>query len=81
MATKLEIDNIGLPVQWGNASDVCYSPPVDVLLSMSVIEDIKAEIKRIACEEAAEDLKWAAGLSYSLKIIDKHISRKEWKNG
>lgn len=77
MAMKSEIDNVGLPVQWGNVIDVSYGSPVETLIGMSVIEDIKAEIKRIACEEATEDLKWAAGLIYSIKIIDKHISGKE----
>ena len=39
---------------------------------LRVIEDIKAEIKQVACEESA-DVCWSAGLRYSLKIIDKHI--------
>lgn len=51
--------------------------PCEYAISMSVIEDIKAEITRIAYEEATEDLKWAAGLIYSIKIINKHISGKE----
>ena len=41
------------------------------------VTDIKAEITRIAEEESVEDSKWTAGLRYSLKIIDKHISGKE----
>lgn len=45
--------------------------------ALSAIEDIKAEITRVVEEENAEDAKWAAGLRYSLKIIDKHISGKE----
>ena len=77
MAMKEETNNVGLPVQWGNVIDVSYGFPVETLIGMSVIEDIKAEIKRIACEEAAEDRRWAAGLIYSLKIINKHISGKE----
>ena len=50
---------------------------------MSVIEDIKAEIVKTVCEESNQcdadsgDLKWCAGLGYSLKIIDKHINGKE----
>ena len=77
MVMKSEIDNVGLPVQWGNVIDVSYGSPVETMLGMSVIEDIKAEITRIAEEESVEDSKWTAGLRYSLKIIDKHISGKE----
>ena len=46
-------------------------------IPMSVIKDIRAEIGRVAGEENVEDTKWAAGLRYSLKIIDKFISGKE----
>ena len=48
-------------------------------ISMSVIEDIKAEIEKTVCEELNHCdvdlgfLKWCAGLKYSLEIIDKHI--------
>lgn len=45
--------------------------------ALSVIEDIKAEIAQVVEREKAEDAKWALGLRYSLKIIDKHISGKE----
>ena len=37
------------------------------------VEDIKQEIVDTVCEESNEgELKWCAGLGYSLKIIDKH---------
>ena len=48
------------------------APTVDAV-PMSVIEDIKQEIVDTVCEESNEgELKWCAGLGYSLKIIDKH---------
>lgn len=46
-------------------------------IPFSVIEDIKAEIAQVVEREKVEDAKWALGLRYSLKIIDKHINGKE----
>ena len=40
------------------------------------LEDITAEIQQVV-EEEADDERWSRGLHYALKIIDKHISRKE----
>lgn len=42
------------------------------------LEDITKDIEQTAIEEQTEDSKWALGLRYSLKIIDKH-TRKENK--
>ena len=36
------------------------------------LDDLKAEIKQIADEEQKHDIKWAAGLRYAVKIIDKY---------
>ena len=41
----------------------------------SVIEDIKEEIEQTVIEEADEE-KWARGLHYALKIIDKHCGKE-----
>ena len=34
------------------------------------------EIKEVVNEEKEEDIKWASGLQYSLKIIKKHIGER-----
>ena len=50
------------------------------VVPMSVIEDIKADILKTVseeknhCEGDVVFLNWCAGLKYSLKIIDKHLS-------
>lgn len=52
-------------------------PVAEDSIPISVIENIKAEIKQVVEEEKDESYMWALGLRYSLKIIDKHISGKE----
>lgn len=46
-------------------------------IPMSVLEDIKAEIKQVSdkelTEEAFDSKWWGKGLRYALRIIDKHI--------
>lgn len=42
------------------------------------LNEIKAEIKQTADEEQKYDKKWAIGLRYAIKIIDKYV--KEQKN-
>ena len=37
-----------------------------------VLDKIRAEIAQIADEEQENDKKWAIGLRYAIKIIDKH---------
>ena len=46
-------------------------------IPLSVIEDIKAEIVQIADEEQKHDEKWAIGLRYAVKIIDKYKAESE----
>jgi len=42
-----------------------------------VLDKIRAEIEQVVAEESKEDLKWALGLKYSIKIIDKYrLNRK-----
>ena len=43
-------------------------------------DDLKAEIKQIADEEQKHDEKWAIGLRYAVKIIDKYNVESEKKN-
>lgn len=38
-----------------------------------VLEQIRAEIEQTADEEQKHDEKWAIGLRYAVKIIDKHM--------
>lgn len=40
---------------------------------ISVLEDIKAEIRQTVDENTELDARWSAGLNYSLYIIGKHI--------
>ncbi len=42
-------------------------------LPISALDKIRAEIEQIADEEQKYDEKWAIGLEYAVKIIDKHI--------
>ena len=44
---------------------------VDAVGNGIPLDDIKAEIEKVVCEEA-DDARWARGLHYSLIIIDKH---------
>lgn len=37
-----------------------------------ILDKIRAEIEEIVKTEANQDKKWASGLRYSLKIIDKY---------
>ena len=41
-------------------------------VSRSVLEQIRAEIEQTADEEQKHDGKWALGLRYAVKIIDKY---------
>lgn len=43
---------------------------------MTAIEKSKAEIKQIADEEQKHDEKWAIGLRYAVKIIDKYAEQE-----
>lgn len=45
--------------------------------ALDVIEDIKAEIEQIADEEQKHDEKWAIGLRYAVKIINKYKTGSE----
>lgn len=42
-----------------------------------VLDKIKAEIEQIADEEQKHDEKWAIGLRYAVKIIDKYKAESE----
>ena len=50
--------------------------------AISELENIRAEIIQVANEEKIHDEKWALGLRYAVKIIDKSIAKlkgdKEW---
>ena len=45
-----------------------------VIKSLEAWEKVREEINKIYIEEAEHDKRWAKGLKYSLKIIDKHLA-------
>lgn len=50
------------------------------MCKIDVLDKIRAEIEQIADEEQKHDKKWAIGLRYAVKIIDKYTGRKERMN-
>ena len=51
------------------------APTVDAV-PMSVIKNIRADIRQIVDEETEHDETWARGLHYALCIIDKHCGKE-----
>lgn len=47
---------------------------------MNVLNKIRAEIEQIADEERKYDEKWAIGLRYAVKIIDKYKAESEGRD-
>lgn len=43
---------------------------------MTTLEKVRKEIVQIADEEQKHDKKWAIGLRYAVKIIDKYIEQE-----
>jgi len=52
---------------------------IKVLEQEPVLDKIRAEIEQVAEEESKIDKKWAQGLKYTLKIIDKYKAESEDK--
>lgn len=50
---------------------------IDTLEQESILDKIKAEIEKTADEEQKYDKKWAVGLRYAVKIIDKYETESE----
>ena len=44
---------------------------------VAMLDKIRAEIIQVVAEETKEDPKWASGLKYSIKIIDKLAAGSE----
>lgn len=42
-----------------------------------ILDKIRAEIEQTANEEQKHDEKWAIGLRYAIKIIDKYMERRD----
>lgn len=42
-----------------------------------LLDKIRAEIEHIADEEQKHDKKWAIGLRYAVKIIDKYMGKEQ----
>ena len=51
------------------------APTVDAV-PMSVIKNIRADIRQIVDEETERSEEWARGLHYALCIIDKHCGKE-----
>jgi hypothetical protein len=49
------------------------------MCKVDVFDKIRAEIEQIADEEQKHDKKWAIGLRYAVKIIDKYTAERENK--
>ena len=52
---------------------------VNKLISINVLDKIRAEIEQIVNEEQKHDKKWAIGLRYAVNIIDKYKAESEDK--
>lgn len=57
----------------------CISEGVCHEDKMNVLDKIRAEIMQVANEEKVYDEKWAIGLRYAVKIIDKYKTESEDK--
>ena len=55
------------------------SDAIKYILNGTPLEQIKAEIEQIADEEQKHDKKWAMGLRYAVKIINKYKAESEDK--
>ena len=71
--TRVDLTAVKIPNKWLNALIKCIDnqPTVDML------DKISAEIEQIADEEQKHDEKWAIGLRYAVKIIDKYKTERE----
>ncbi len=54
-----------------------YSVIKQKYIEREVLDKIRAEIIQVVAEETTEDSRWALGLKYSLKIIDKYKTDTE----
>ena len=65
------------PIYGQTGDDHCFEDALQYVIGMlekePILDKIRAEIERIANEEQKHDEKWAIGLRYAVKIIDKHI--------
>lgn len=53
---------------------------IQALEQEPVLDKIRAEIEQVAEEENKHDQKWAKGLKYALKIIDKYRGKQNDNN-
>ena len=51
-----------------------FAMAIKALKQELTLEKIRAEIEQIADEEQKDDEKWAIGLRYAVKIIDKYMA-------
>lgn len=68
------------PIYGQTGDDHCFEDALQyVIHHFDVIDKIRAEIEQIADEEQKHDEKWALGLRYAVKIIDKYKVESEDK--
>lgn len=73
---------------WNKITDAEYENTTSVTIQtpqgrrvryvrLDVLDKIRTEIEQVAEEESKFDKKWAQGLKYTLKIIDKYKTESE----
>ena len=60
-----------------DAKSCAIHSAIEELEQEQVLDKIRAEIIQVVAEESAEDSRWALGLKYSIKIIDKYKAESE----
>ena len=69
------------PLDCGNCEIVQASISTGIKTASRLVDDvldkIRAEIEQVVEEESKFDKKWAQGLKYALKIIDKYKAESE----
>ena len=56
---------------------MAFKMAIEDLNQESILDKIRDEIEQVAEEESKVDKKWAQGLKYALKIIDKYRVESE----
>lgn len=57
--------------------DEVQNAPTIKTVPIDVLDKIRVEIEQIADEEQKHDKKWAIGLRYAIKLIDKYKTESE----
>lgn len=65
------------PCKFLEENYIALDMAIKALEQGDVLDKVKAEIEQTAYEEQKHDEKWAIGLRYAVKIIDKHRAESE----